>query len=518
MAYSRIQIPGNGTNGPFTVSFALGYLSQSEVTARVNAEVDGLGAPLYRTITWLDVELVNISGVAPTGSDIITFDRTTSKTTLKHDFNDGAPITETNLDESHKQAIMVAHEALDGRFGALQTDLDAGNHHIINVLDPVGAQDAATKAYVDLQVISSGNVIAPTAPEVGKVLTATGVGTWAWGTPVTVPNATDAVRGIVELTSDAEADAGVIADRIMTLVQTVARYARKAVANTFTAVQTIVRPGNSQAASFESESANNAVGVSIDLYHNKSVAGAVDDALGRLFFYGKNNAGSPAKTLYTWIDSTIGSAVAGAQTGVGHLSAFITGGANSVLRWSTGVVVGNPSGLFKGLGTINTTGYYWQGIGVAGGLVRAEFQTTAGAASLGGASTVANTWTKIPLNNAVQNDISAGFASNQITLTAGRYRIRARQTFFTRNGRCRVQNITDGATAQYGTFAGAGGVAQNLESFVDGIDYVIAGTKVFELQYYQVLATANGLGGIVTGGTPASNVEHWGYVEFEKVE
>lgn len=111
--YSRITYPGNGTNGPFTVNFTLGYLDQDDVTCRVNAEVDEFNEPVYRTITWLTANTVNISGVAPTSEDTIVFQRTVSKETLVNDYEDGEPITEANLDESNKQLMMAIHEVLD---------------------------------------------------------------------------------------------------------------------------------------------------------------------------------------------------------------------------------------------------------------------------------------------------------------------------------------------------------------------------------------------------------------------
>ena len=36
--------------------------------------------------------------------------------------------------------------------GILETDLDANTKKIVNLLDPVSSQDAATKAYVDIKV------------------------------------------------------------------------------------------------------------------------------------------------------------------------------------------------------------------------------------------------------------------------------------------------------------------------------------------------------------------------------
>lgn len=61
-----------------------------------------------------------------------------------------------------------------------QLQWDALNKKIVNLADPTGAQDAVTKAYADNLVVSSGNVPAPLAADINKVLTATGANTFTW--------------------------------------------------------------------------------------------------------------------------------------------------------------------------------------------------------------------------------------------------------------------------------------------------------------------------------------------------
>lgn len=159
MAFSRITYTYSGQTS-FAVNFTLGYLDQRHVTARVNDEVDGSNEPVYRTITWITEGTVSISGSLTTG-DTIVFERTTPKDALQHDYQDGAVIEEENLDESMKQAIMLVHEVLDGRFATLQADLDMGSNNIVNVADPVNAQDVATKNYIDtFEAINTAAAIA----------------------------------------------------------------------------------------------------------------------------------------------------------------------------------------------------------------------------------------------------------------------------------------------------------------------------------------------------------------------
>ncbi len=147
MAFSRITYDYEGQS-TFAINFTLGYLSTDHVTARVNEEVDGSNDPVYRDITFITAGTCSISGTWESG-DSVVFERTTPKDELTHDYQNGSLLIESNLDDSHLQAIMIAHEALDGRLATFETDLDVGNHYITNVLDPVNAQDVATKNYID---------------------------------------------------------------------------------------------------------------------------------------------------------------------------------------------------------------------------------------------------------------------------------------------------------------------------------------------------------------------------------
>lgn len=508
-AYTQIPYTGNGVTTQYAVNFPLGYLSKSDVTCRVNNEVDGLGNPTYRTLTWITDNLAQIGGAVPGVGEPILFERTVSKTTLKHDYQDGAPITESNLDESNKQNLMAIQEALDGRFSTLAKNLDMGGFKIINLSNPVAAQDAVTKAYADFLVINSGNVPAPTGADTNKVLTATGVGTWAWGTPSVIPSASESVEGTVEYGDDAEADAGSATNRVMSIAKTAARYARMAVANSFTAAQTITV--NAATALSIVNSGTGSVGTSLVLRRSKAAL-ADNDYGNSIEWVGKGDAGTDRthNGIYTQVLESADAAVDSM-----FVLRTMRDGVAADLYINQGCLT--AAGYADvGTGSINVNKICSNNVGVAGPLVRIEYQTTAGVASI---TTVATTWTDIPMNTIVQNDLAIGaLSSGRFTLPAGRYRVKARQTFFLRNGRIRLQNITDGTTIQYGTFAGIGGTAQNLDSHLDGIDFIIASTKTLALQYYQTAAQAGGLGGLVTGGVPASNVEHWGYVELEKVE
>lgn len=152
MALSKYTLIGDGVTTEFVVDFTLGYISKDDVTVQVNDEIDGSGDPIYRTLTWIDDALVNV-GTAPEVDAPIVFIRTVSEEVLVHNFEDGAGITEKNLDEAHLQSLMLMHQLLDGRLSdTVEGDFNMGNlFTVTNLRDPVEDGDATPKSYVDAQ-------------------------------------------------------------------------------------------------------------------------------------------------------------------------------------------------------------------------------------------------------------------------------------------------------------------------------------------------------------------------------
>jgi hypothetical protein len=143
MAFSRITYTYTGQT-TFAINFTLGYLEESHVTCQVNNEVDGSGDPVYRSLTFVTEGTVSVGGAALETDDKLVFQRTTPKTELENDYQNGALMIESNFDNSFKQAVMIAHEALDGRLASFEQELDMNSLSIINLADGVNAQDAAT--------------------------------------------------------------------------------------------------------------------------------------------------------------------------------------------------------------------------------------------------------------------------------------------------------------------------------------------------------------------------------------
>lgn len=149
MAYSRVVAEGDGSTTQFAVNFAMDYLQEADVTCRVGTEADGGGNPIYRAITFLSTNLIQVGGAVPGDGVQIVFERTIDKDTLLVNFSNGDQMDEDNLDIAQKQAMMAVHEVLDGRFSVLTQDLDFGGFTAVNLGEPSDPTDAATKEYVD---------------------------------------------------------------------------------------------------------------------------------------------------------------------------------------------------------------------------------------------------------------------------------------------------------------------------------------------------------------------------------
>lgn len=186
MAFSRLKYPGDGSTVSFAVNFTLGFISRSDVKAYVIGEVDGLGGQLYRTITWINDGLITISGAAPTVGQTLVIERTVSKTALQNDYVNGAAVEAENLDNSNKQAVMLVHEVLDGRFtDPLTGNLDMGNNKIVNLGPATNGGDAVN--LTQLQDFT-GNAPAYAAAAAASASTATtqaGIATTQAGTATT---------------------------------------------------------------------------------------------------------------------------------------------------------------------------------------------------------------------------------------------------------------------------------------------------------------------------------------------
>lgn len=151
MAYARIAHTGlDGATNQFDITFP--YIS----TSHIKVKVDGTATTDFTFLTSTRIQLTSM----PASGSTVIITRETSPDTRLVDYQTGSILSESILDTDSLQAFFLAQEANDVREVALgksdaTNQWDATSTRITNVTDPTGAQDAATKNYVDGVVTSN---------------------------------------------------------------------------------------------------------------------------------------------------------------------------------------------------------------------------------------------------------------------------------------------------------------------------------------------------------------------------
>lgn len=143
MGFSTNTYTYAGGAQTFQVSFTLGYIKRSDVSARINEAVDGNGDPVYTTFDWISDSEIEIIPTLTVG-DTVEISRTVSKSELTVDFGNGADITPKNLSAQSLQVIMIMHELLDNR---IEGDLKGLSDLLIgSALEDIGLSQDAREA------------------------------------------------------------------------------------------------------------------------------------------------------------------------------------------------------------------------------------------------------------------------------------------------------------------------------------------------------------------------------------
>jgi len=108
-AASFTNLTGNGTAGPFNISFS--YIEQSEVDVTVDGVLKTLGTHYTFTST---SQITFTTGNEPANGAAIKFNRDTDISAKKVDFEDGSVLTENDLDTQNNQLLFGLQEMIDG--------------------------------------------------------------------------------------------------------------------------------------------------------------------------------------------------------------------------------------------------------------------------------------------------------------------------------------------------------------------------------------------------------------------
>lgn len=140
---------GDGSTTTFSITFD--YQAESEISVTV----DGVAQSGFTFPSSTQVQLTS----APADQTLVRVRRTTDLSAREVDFASGSVLTEEDLDNSNIQVFHAAQEAIDTANDAISLDdddkWDANSKVIKNVADPVNANDAANKDYIDTQTTSA---------------------------------------------------------------------------------------------------------------------------------------------------------------------------------------------------------------------------------------------------------------------------------------------------------------------------------------------------------------------------
>ena len=153
MANSFVRYTGDGTTTAYSIPFSYRVATDLTVT------LAGVTSTAF-TINAAGTTLTFSS--APAGSAAIEIRRKTSQTSRLTDYESGSILTETDLDTDSTQAFFMSQEAIDDANDVIKISntnfqWDGLNKRLTNIADPTGAQDLATKSYVDTGATSASS-------------------------------------------------------------------------------------------------------------------------------------------------------------------------------------------------------------------------------------------------------------------------------------------------------------------------------------------------------------------------
>ena len=174
MANTYVDYTATAAQTDFAFSFP--YLEDSHVVVEIDSVVKTITTH-YTIVTSPSKKIVLTSGATAGQIVRVRRDSNADGSNPFVDFTNGSVLTEDELDKSYLHNLYLNEEIGELNQASLQkqaggTEWDAKNLRILNVADPTGLQDAATKTYTDGQI--SANVHGLGAAPVKQTFTGDG--------------------------------------------------------------------------------------------------------------------------------------------------------------------------------------------------------------------------------------------------------------------------------------------------------------------------------------------------------